>query len=116
MPRSSEIDSTNTYLYGNPSTGSGQVGRIAQTNGSDTEYFLGDALGSVRQLTDAGGAVTLARNYDPFGSVTVSAGSAASQYGYTGEQQFRHSGVATTISSLLYHGNSQRTNPPPENK
>ncbi len=43
-------DGTNIYLYG--------IGWIAQTDGTDTEYFLGDALGSVRQLTDASGAVT----------------------------------------------------------
>ena len=43
-------DGTNSYLYGN--------GRIAQTAGATTEYFLGDALGSVRQLTDAQGEIT----------------------------------------------------------
>jgi hypothetical protein len=36
---------TQDYIYGN--------GRIAQINGTDIEYFLSDALGSVRQLTDA---------------------------------------------------------------
>ncbi len=45
-------DGTNTYLYGN--------GRIAQVN-TGTEYFLGDALGSVRQMTDGSGVVKLAR-------------------------------------------------------
>jgi RHS repeat-associated protein len=70
---------TNIYLYGN--------GRIAQTNGPDTEYFLGDALGSVRQLTDASGAVTLAKNYDPFGNAVSSLGSTTTPYGFTGEQQ-----------------------------
>jgi len=45
-------DITYTYLYGN--------GRIAQYSAT-TEYFLGDALGSVRQLTDASGEVTLAK-------------------------------------------------------
>ena len=29
------------------------------------DYFLTDALGSTRQLTDAQGAVTLANAYDP---------------------------------------------------
>jgi hypothetical protein len=46
-------DGTNSYLYG--------LDRIAQTNGTDMQYFLGDALASVRQLTDADGAVSLAR-------------------------------------------------------
>jgi hypothetical protein len=44
-------DGDNSYLYG--------VGRISQVN-TGNEYFLGDALGSVRQLTNASGAVTLA--------------------------------------------------------
>jgi uncharacterized protein RhaS with RHS repeats len=30
-------------------------------------YHLADHLGSVRQLVNASGAVTLARSYDPFG-------------------------------------------------
>ena len=48
-------DGTNDYLYG--------MDRIAQQNGSDTEYFLADALGSVRQLSDPTGTVTMARAY-----------------------------------------------------
>jgi hypothetical protein len=44
-----------TYTYG--------IGRIAQITGADTEYFLSDALGSVRQLADGGGAISLDRNY-----------------------------------------------------
>ncbi len=55
-------DGTNVYTYGN--------GRLSQVSATDTEFFLGDALGSVRQLADASGTVTLARNYDPFGGVT----------------------------------------------
>ncbi len=77
-----------TYLYG--------LGRIAQVNTDTlmTDYFLTDALGSVRQLTNATGSVTLAKAYDPYGVLTqVSTGSTnasgASQtdYGYTGEFQ-----------------------------
>jgi RHS repeat-associated protein len=71
-------DGTNDYLYGN--------GRILQANGTDTQYFLGDALGSVRQLTDAGGVVSLAKGYDPFGNANWSAGAAQTPYGYTAEQ------------------------------
>jgi hypothetical protein len=40
-------DGTNTYTYG--------LDRIAQTNANNTDYFLGDALDSTRQLTDASG-------------------------------------------------------------
>jgi RHS repeat-associated protein len=72
-------DGSYAYLYG--------VARLAQANSSETDYFLGDALGSVRQLVDAGGAVRLAKNYEPYGTVMGSAGSGASVYGFTGEQQ-----------------------------
>ena len=58
-------DGTTTYTYG--------LGRISQQSGSTPEYFpstslrtsLGDALGSVRQMTDQAGGITFARTYDP---------------------------------------------------
>ncbi len=74
-------DGTNSYLYG-PSAGSG--GRIAQTN-TMTEYFLGDALGSVRQLSMTDGEISLAQSYDPYGNVTYTAGTSSTPYGFTGE-------------------------------
>ncbi len=58
-------DGTHTYLYGS--------GRIAQYSGTAPEYFLPDALGSVRQLADASGNVTLAQSFQPFGE-TLSQG------------------------------------------
>jgi RHS repeat-associated protein len=74
-------DGTNTYLYGN--------GRIAQSSivnqQSQMEYFLGDALGSVRQLTSAAGNIVLANAYDPYGNLVASAGTAQTSYGFTGE-------------------------------
>jgi RHS repeat-associated protein len=72
-------DGTNQYLYG--------VGRIAQVNTTTliTDYFITDALGSVRQLTNGQGEVTLVNAYEPFGSVSQSAGSAQTSYGFTGE-------------------------------
>ncbi len=70
-------DGTNTYIYGN--------GRIAQTDGATTDYYITDALGSVRQLTDASGAITYARAYDPYGVVTATSGASTTPYGYTGE-------------------------------
>jgi RHS repeat-associated protein len=69
-------DGTNTYIYG--------LGRIAQVNTS-TEYFLGDALGSVRQLANSSGSITYARAYDPYGVVTSTSGTASTTYGYTSE-------------------------------
>jgi RHS repeat-associated protein len=66
-----------SYLYGN--------GRIAQYGTSGGEYFLGDALGSVRQLADASGAVRLTRSYQPYGELLASNGDGESVYGFTGE-------------------------------
>ncbi len=51
-----------------------------------TDYFLADALGSVRQLTDAQGAVTLAKSYQPYGETLTSAGNGTSPFAFTGEQ------------------------------
>jgi RHS repeat-associated protein len=69
-------DGTKAYIYGN--------GRIAQV-GTGTEYFLGDALGSVRQMTQGSGALTYAKAYDPYGVATATTGSSQSAYGFTGE-------------------------------
>ncbi len=77
-------DGTHDYLYGH-----GRIAQspITQSPNHQMEYFLGDALGSVRQLTDQTGAVTFAQTYDPYGVVTTSTGSSASGYGFTGEYQ-----------------------------
>jgi hypothetical protein len=47
---------------------------------------LVDTLGSVRQIADVNGNVTLAKSYVPYGSVLTSAGTASSIFGYAGEQ------------------------------
>jgi len=78
-------DGSNTYLYGN--------GRIGELQPAGFVYHLGDALGSVRQLTDGSGEVRMAKAYEPFGSglfirvytctcaqVQVSASSASSAF------------------------------------
>ena len=49
------------------------------------DYFLGDKLGSVRQLTGESGGITLAQYFEPYGDVLASAGTGGSIYGYTGE-------------------------------
>ncbi len=58
------------------------------------EFFLGDALGSVRQMTDSTGTLTLEKSYAPFGEVITSTGTGESVYGYTGE--------VTDPSGLVY--------------
>jgi RHS repeat-associated protein len=63
----------------------GQI--LAQQEGGAWAYVLPDHLGSVRQLADAGGQATLAQSFDPFGSLFERAGTGASEFGYTGEQE-----------------------------
>jgi RHS repeat-associated protein len=70
-------DGTTDYLYGN--------GRIAQVNTS-AEYFLADALGSVRQMSNPAGEITFAQTYDPYGVVTYTTGVSQTEVGFTGEQ------------------------------
>ncbi len=55
-------------------------------NGGAWEYLLPDALGSVRQIVDANGNVTLAKSYEPYGTVLTSTGTASAIFGYAGEQ------------------------------
>jgi len=71
-------DGTNTYLYGRA--------RIGEEQPEGWQYHLGDALGSVRELTDSTGAVGLAQSLEPFGSEMFSMGSASTAYSFTGEQ------------------------------
>lgn len=70
-------DGDNAYLYG--------LGRIGEETADTWAYHLPDALGSVRQLTNADADVLLAQSYEPYGNVLASYGTAGSNYGYTGE-------------------------------
>jgi RHS repeat-associated protein len=71
-------DGANAYLYG--------AGRIGEEQPGGWQYHLGDALGSVRQLLNAGSAVKVARSYEPFGSPLASEGHANSAYSFSGEE------------------------------
>jgi YD repeat-containing protein len=79
-------DGDTTYLYG--------LARLAQDGDGYAEYYLGDALGSVRQLVEGDGVVTYAASYAPYGEVLASAGEGESVYGYTGE--------AVDVTGLVY--------------
>jgi len=70
---------TNTYTYG--------LGRISQQNTATlvTDYFLGDALGSVRQMTNNAGDITLVNTYEPYGTTLSSTGDSETPYGFTSE-------------------------------
>jgi YD repeat-containing protein len=52
-------DGSSLFLYG--------LGRIGEEQSGGWQYHLGDALASVRQLTNAAGSVSLSRSYEPFG-------------------------------------------------
>ncbi|MGP8330393.1 MAG: RHS repeat-associated core domain-containing protein [Methanosarcinaceae archaeon] len=90
-------DGTNTYLYGN--------GRISQ-HATQTEYFLGDALGSVRQLADSAGAVTLTQSYAPYGDVVNSVGTSETSYAFTGES--RDANGLTYLRARYYNSSDGR--------
>jgi len=65
------------YLYGLDLVGE---------QGTAWAYHLTDGLGSVRQLVDGSGQVTLAQGARPFGGSLWQEGSGSSGFGYTGEQ------------------------------
>jgi len=88
-------DGTNTYLYGN--------GRIGELQPGGWAYHLGDALGSVRQLVDAGGEVRLARSYEPYGSTSSSAGTGATVWQFTGEARDASTDLTFLRARYLSH-------------
>jgi RHS repeat-associated protein len=59
---------------------------LAEYEAAAWEYLLADPLGSVRQIANSSGDVTLLKSYEPYGSVLNSQGSATSVFGYSGEQ------------------------------
>jgi len=65
---------------------------------SSWAYYLKDGQATVRQLTDAAGAVTLLRTYDPFGQVLTQQGSGNLTWGYFG-------GLLDAATGLIYFGN-----------
>jgi len=91
------VDGTNTYLYG--------VSRIGEQQPGGFAYHLPDALGSVRQLANASGVVTLARSYEPYGNVLSSAGSGSSVFAFTGEQYDASTGL--TYLRARYYASTQ---------
>ncbi len=75
--RRDHVARSTQYLYG--------VTRIGEEQPDGWAYHLSDVLGSVRQLADASGQVTLARGYMPYGEELWSLGAGSSAYGFTGE-------------------------------
>jgi RHS repeat-associated protein len=96
----------------------GQV--LAQQDSGAWAYVLPDHLGSVRQLVGSDNQVSLAQSYEPFGGLFESAGSGASEFGYTGEWWDAEAGVlylraryyepvvGRFVSKDLWQGDSSR--------
>jgi RHS repeat-associated protein/uncharacterized repeat protein (TIGR01451 family) len=70
-------DGSSTYLHAGGSV-------LAERSAASIAYPLADALGSVRAITDASGAVVGTATYDAFGAATAQTG-ATSRFGFTGE-------------------------------
>jgi RHS repeat-associated protein len=76
----------------------GEVNRFfddgEQHNGA-ARYLTRDHLGSVREVTDAAGAVVTRDDYDPYGRLTRVVGTEDSRFGYTGH--FLHAASGLTL-------------------
>jgi RHS repeat-associated protein len=59
---------------------------FTRTDSSDTANFLTDALGSTINLTNSSGSSLAQYAYEPFGNTTVTSGSSANPYEYTGRE------------------------------
>ncbi len=66
------------YVYGDD--------LISRKQDGEVRYYVYDGHGSVRQLTDADGAVTDSYIYDAFGNLKDHLGTSDNRYLYTGEQ------------------------------
>jgi RHS repeat-associated protein len=92
--------STTNYLYdganvvqelsgGSPTANllSGGIDEVfTRTDSSGTANFLTDGLGSTAALTDGSASMLASYAYEPFGNTTVTSGSSANPYQYTGRE------------------------------
>ena len=60
---------------------------ISQRRGGVDSFYLSDALGSTRALTNSQGVVTDRYSYDAFGQLLTSTGTTVNSFLYTGEQR-----------------------------
>jgi RHS repeat-associated protein len=98
---------TTLYAYG--------LSRLAQIKGNEAEWFLGDALGSVRQIVDDGGDVVLARDYTPFGQPLAESGTGSSGYAFTGEQYDISTGLVFLRARYYQYQTGRFLSPDPWN-
>jgi RHS repeat-associated protein len=76
---------------------------ISQRREGVDSFYLHDALGSTRALTDGSGAVTDSYSYDAFGELMSSTGTTVNSFLYTGEQH--------DVASGLYYLRARYYNP-----
>jgi RHS repeat-associated protein len=80
------VGGMNRYVYG-----PGIDRALASSAAGVSSYFVADHLGSVVRATDASGATTLTREYDPWGNPLQ--GSATSGYSFTGREWDAQTGL-----------------------
>lgn len=74
-----------SYTYG--------LGLISQRRNGVDSFYLQDALGSTRALTNNQGTVTNSYSYDAFGQLLSNSGTTLNSFLYTGEQRDEASGL-----------------------
>lgn len=65
----------------------------SESHNGTARYLTRDHLGSIRQVTDAAGAVVTQNEYDPYGRLTRVGGTEDGRFGYTGQYEHRPSGL-----------------------
>ncbi|MCQ9165548.1 FG-GAP-like repeat-containing protein [Arthrobacter sp. STN4] len=74
-------DGTHQFIYGP----GGKL--LEQLTGSTVNFLLTDALGSIRTITNAAGAMVASFTYDAFGILTAHTGTTTTPLGFTGAYQ-----------------------------
>ena len=59
-------------------------------------YYTRDHLGSVREVTDAGGTIVASLDYDPYGRTTQTSGTLQATFGFAGYQRHAATGLYLT--------------------
>jgi RHS repeat-associated protein len=67
----------------------GASGLVSENRGGTSKFYHADALGSVKALTNASGAVTDAKSTDAFGLVVTSSGSTPTPFGFAGNHGYQ---------------------------
>jgi RHS repeat-associated protein len=92
------------YLYTSAPLSAGARGKPVAEQVVGWSYYLNDGLNVPRQMSDGNGAVTLMREYTPWGEVLKQAGTGNFTWGYFG-------GLMDAATGLLYVGGGQYYDP-----